>query len=167
MTAQTPHFKKLMENMQKQIKFSKIFVSILDKEQRALIDMDMPTLMTLSKQKESGMRQMLYVDEQIKEATNAIANAPDEHGATIKEICTILPATDAEKITIGSTLLKKIRLQIEEKNYINFRFTHDTLQYLGDAIRLISDGVATDPIYSTRGLGKAASVAPTLISREV
>lgn len=167
MTTATPHFTKLMANMQKQVKFSKIFITLLDKEQRALIDMDMDTLITVSKQKENGLRQMTYVDEQIKEASMDIAGNPEEDTISLKQLCTLLPEKDAGKIEIGATLLKKLRLQIQEKNYINFRFTHDTLQYLGDAIRLISDGVATDPIYSTSGLGKAASVAPALISREV
>ncbi len=167
MENQKPHFAKLMASLQKQIKFSKIFITVLDKEQKALLDMDMASLLTLSKQKESGVRQMTYVDEQIKEATQALLNAPEEQTVTLKEVCTVLPEKDAHKIEIGATLLKKIRRQIEEKNYINFRFTHDTLQYLGDAIRLISDGVSTDPIYSIQGLGRAASVAPALISREV
>ena len=167
MNSKTPHFTKLIANLQKQIKFSKIFISLLDKEQKALIEMDIDTLIAISKQKKSGVRQMVYVDEQIREATRAIANNLEKEELTLKQLCTILPENDARKIEIGATLLKKIRLKIEEKNYINFRFTHDTLHYLSDAIRLISDGVATDPIYSTCGLGKAASVAPTLISREV
>jgi flagellar biosynthesis/type III secretory pathway chaperone len=167
MSNKNPHFTRLMTNLQKQIKFSKIFTTLLDQEQQALIDMDMATLTTLSKQKENGVRQMTYVDEQISEAIDDILEGVKNTPKTLDEVCQTLPEPEAKKISIGSLLLKKIRLQIEEKNYINFRFTHDTLKYLGDAISLISDGVATDPIYTTHGLGKAASVAPSLISREV
>lgn len=162
-----PHFSKLIINLQKQIQFAKVFTTLLDQEQQALIAMDITSLTTLSKQKESGVRQMTYIDEQIREATEAILDGRKEQQKTLKEVCRVLPELQARKIAIGAALLKKIRLQIEEKNYINLRFTHDTLQYIGDAIRLISDGIATDPIYTTHGLGKAASVAPTLISREV
>jgi len=162
-----PHFTKLISNLQKQIQFAKIFTTLLNQEQQALLDMDMATLTTLSKQKENGARQMAYIDDQIREATGAILEGHGSRDQTLKEVCKVLPESDAKKLSIGAALLKKIRLQIEERNYINLRFTHDTLQYLGDAIRLISDGIATDPIYTTRGLGKAASVAPTLISREV
>lgn len=164
---QNPHLIKIITNLQKQIQFSKIFVTLLDQEKQALIDMDMATLATLSKQKENGVRQMAYIDEQIKEATEAIVDQPENEISTLKEVCALLPESEAKKISIGARLLRKIRLQIENKNYINYSFTHDTLQYLGDAIRLISDGIATDPIYTTHGLGRAASVAPALISREV
>lgn len=167
MQPQTPHFTKLIANLQKQIKFSKIFITLLDKEQAALIDMNIATLMTLSKQKESGLRQMTYVDEQIQEATRAILDVPKEESVTLQQLGAVLPKDDARKIEIGASLLKKIRIKIDEKNYINLRFTQDTLHYLGDAISLISDGIATDPIYSIHGLGKASSVAPALISREV
>ncbi len=167
MQTNTPYFTKIMTNLQKQIKFSKIFVSLLDKEQRALIDMNLNELMSLAKQKESGVRQMTYVDEQIKEAIRALLDAQETESISLQQVADVLPEADAKKITIGATLLKKIRQQIEEKNYINFRFTQDTLHYLSDAIGLISNGIATDPIYSSHGLGKAASVAPSLISREV
>lgn len=167
MSNKNPHFTRLMTNLQKQIQFSKIFITLLEQEQQALIDMDMATLSTLSKQKENGVRQMTYVDEQIKEATNAILEHPEDHPSTLREVCKVLSEPEAKKISIGTLLLKKVRKQIEEKNYINFRFTHDTLRYLSDAIRLISDGIATDPIYTTHGLGRAVSVAPSLISREV
>ena len=115
METNNPHFKKLMANLQKQIKFSKIFISILDKEQRALIDMDMGILMTLAKQKESGVRQMAYVDEQIKEASQALLGAPEEQAVTLKELCTILPEKDAQKIdwrflTIYSTRYRLLKL---------------------------------------------------------
>ncbi len=162
-----PHFTKLIINLQKQIQFAKLFTTLLDQEQQALIAMDMATLTNLSKQKENGAKQMAYIDEQIREATEAILDGPEEQEKTLKEVCKVLPESGAKKISIGAALLKKIRLQIEEKNYINLRFTHDTLQYIGDAIRIISDGIATDPTYTTHGLGKATSVAPALISREV
>lgn len=167
MTSQTPHFTKLISNLQQQIKLSKLFVTILDQEQKALVDMSIESLMTLSKQKENGVRQMTYVDEQIKEASRAILTVAEEKPVTLEQVCTVLPYDEAKKIDIGASLLKKIRKQIKEKNYVNFRFTHDTLQYLSDAISLISNGIATDPIYSIHGLGRAASVAPNLISREV
>lgn len=167
MQATTAHFTKLITNLQKQIQFSKIFITLLDNEQKALIDMNIGILMTLSKQKESGVRQMTYIDEQIQEATRAILDVPETESVNLQQVAAVLGEDDARKIEIGGALLKKLRMKIAEKNYINLRFTQDTLHYLGDAIRLISDGIATDPIYSIRGLGKAASVTPVLISREV
>ena len=166
--AETSNYQKLITNQNWKTELSQIFVNILEKEQTALVAMNMSELMTISRQKESGVRRIKYLDEQVQEAAAALANRqPEDSAIPLSELHSFLQPEEVSELKTTSTALASLRSMIHEKNYINHAFTRDTIIYLNDAIKLISDGVATDPIYSTSGLGRATSVAPSLISMEV
>lgn len=164
----TPHYKKLMDSLGRQITLSRAFVALLDKEQAALLTMGMENLMRLNKQKESGIRQITFLDEQIQQIAHDMVqdHAPDDI-IKLRDILPLLNKEEAKKLADNRQILTGLRRQIDEKNYINYSFTKDTLKYLNDAIGLISDGVNTEPIYSARGPGKAINHSPMLISKEV
>jgi flagellar biosynthesis/type III secretory pathway chaperone len=172
MTTNTPHFTTLMGHLNKQINYAYAFIHILDQEQAGLLKMGMAILMQISKQKENGLRQMIYLDEQIQQTAAAILDSEEERADDeVIQLRDLYPCLEQEEVdeleTIRQTLLR-LRAEIDRKSYINHSFTEDTLRYLGDAIALISDGLATDPTYSCRGhLAKMDRVGPSLLSREV
>ncbi len=172
MTAHTPYFETLMAHLNKQVSYTHAFIHILDQEQAGLLKMGMSILMQISKQKENGLRQMIYLDEQIQE-TAALILGPDiarddEEVIQLSELLPHLQPDEVEELKKIRETLVRLRAEIDRKSYINHSFTEDTLRYLGDAIALISDGVATDPTYSCRGhMTKMDKAGPTLLSREV
>ncbi len=163
----TPHYNKLMDSLERQTKLARSFVYLLDQEQAALQVMGMAQLMKISKQKESGIRQITYLDEQIQETMQDMLPETRETAIKLSDFASTLPAPEASELDEVRTILANLRKQIDEKNYVNYNFTNDTLQYINDAIGLISDNVGTEPIYSARGLGKAVNRSPALISRAV
>lgn len=172
MATHTPCFETLMGHLNKQVNYTYAFIHILDQEQAGLLKMGMSILMRISKQKENGLRQMIYLDEQIQEIAAAILG-PDperdpEYVIQLLDLYPHLQAEEAEELDTIRQTLKILRKEIDKKSYINHSFTQDTLRYLGDAIGLICDGISTDPTYSSRGLmAKMDKGGPSLLSREV
>lgn len=172
MTAHTPYFETLIAQLNKQTSYTHAFIHILDQEQAGLLKMGMSILMQISKQKENGLRQMIYLDEQIQETAAAIlgpdSDRDEKEVIQLLEVIPFLQPEEADELNEVRQTLTRLRDEIERKSYINHNFTADTLRYLGDAIALISDGVATDPTYSSRGhMAKTDKAGPSLLSREV
>ncbi|MDA3785953.1 MAG: flagellar export chaperone FlgN [Deltaproteobacteria bacterium] len=172
MTSNTPYFKTLMAHLHKQESYTHSFIHVLDQEQAGLLKMGMTILMQISKQKENGLRQMIYLDEQIQEVAAALIGPDTERDCAaviqLSDLSFHLQPEEAEELEIMRQTLVRLRAEIDRKSYINHSFTQDTLRYLGDAIALISDGVATDPTYSCRGhLARMDKAGPSLLSREV
>ncbi len=172
MTTNTPYFETLMGHLNKQVSYTLTFIHILDQEQAGLLKMGMSILMQISKQKENGLRQMIYLDEQIQEIAAAIlgpdAGRDEDTVIQLRDLMPCLQLEEAEELEEIRQTLVRLRADIDRKSYINHSFTEDTLRYLGDAIALISDGIATDPTYSSRGrMTKIDRAIPSLLSREV
>ncbi len=172
MTANTPYFETLMAHLHKQVSYTHAFIHILDQEQAGLLKMGMSILMQISKQKENGLRQMIYLDEQIQETAAAIlgtdAEGDDTEVIQLRDLYTHVQPHEADELEKIRQELVILRAEIDRKSYINHSFTEDTLRYLGDAIALISDGIATDPTYSSRGhMAKMDKAGPSLLSCEV
>ncbi|MBU0680918.1 MAG: flagellar protein FlgN [Proteobacteria bacterium] len=173
MTTTTPYFDTLMGHLNKQVSYTLTFIHILDQEQAGLLKMGMSILMQISKQKENGLRQMIYLDNQIQETAAAILglDAERDKDAVIQlsDLIPCLHVAEAEQLEKIRQTLIRLRADIDRKSYINHSFTEDTLRYLGDAIALISTGLGTDPTYSSRGLMAKMDKAgrPSLLSREV
>lgn len=172
MTANTPYFETLMAHLHKQVSYTHAFIHILDQEQAGLLKMGMSILMQISKQKENGLRQMIYLDEQIQETIALIVgddvDREDEEIIQLRDIYPYLEEEEVEELDKIRQTLGRLREEIDKKSYINHSFTADTLRYLGDAIALISDGITTDPTYSSHGhMAKSEKGGPTLLSREV
>ena len=170
MTTSTPHFERLMGQLNKQVSYTHAFIHILDQEQAGLLKMGMSILMQISKQKENGLRQMIFLDEQIQETATLIVgqDAVEEEVIQLRDLYPYLEEDEVEELDKIRQTLSRLREDIDRKSYINHSFTADTLRYLGDAIALISDGISTDPTYSNHGqMAKSEKGGPTLLSREV
>ncbi len=172
MTAPTPYFDILMSHLNKQVNYTHAFIHILDQEQAGLLKMGMSILMQISKQKENGLRQMIYLDEQIQDTAAAILGPDTERTEDeviqLRDLYPCFQEEEVEQLEKIRQTLVRLRAEIDKKSYINHSFTADTLRYLGDAIALISNGIATDPTYSSRGhLAKMDRAIPSLLSREV
>ncbi|MEN8258379.1 MAG: flagellar export chaperone FlgN [Thermodesulfobacteriota bacterium] len=172
MTAPSPHFEQLLAKLQKQMNYTHAFIHILDQEQAGLLKMGMSILMQISKQKENGLRQMIYLDDQIQEVAALILAEEGGRGEDdiiqLRDLYPHLQKEEVEELENIRLNLASLRDEIDRKSYINHSFTADTLRYLGDAIALISDGIANDPTYSSRGMmGKTEKARPSLLSREV
>ena len=172
MKAHSPHFEQLLTLLEKQVSYTHTFIHILDQEQAGLLKMGMPILLQISKQKEHGLRQMIYLDEQIQETASHIVGKEkqreEDEIIQLRDLYPHLQEQEVEELESIRLNLTRLRDEIDRKSYINHSFTQDTLRYIGDAIALISDGIANDPTYSSRGmLGKTEKARPSLLSCEV
>lgn len=172
MTTSTPHFETLMSQLNKQVNYTCAFIHILDQEQAGLLKMGMSVLMQISKQKENGLRKMIYLDDQIQATAAAISgvepSSEENEIIQLRDLYPFLQPHEVEELDAVRENLSSLRREIDHKSYINHSFTEDILRYLGDAISLISDGVSCDPSYSCRGhLARIDKAGPSLLSREV
>lgn len=172
MKAPSPHYDQLLALLQKQVNYTHAFINILDQEQAGLLKMGMSILLQISKQKENGLRQMIFLDEQIQETAALILGREEERQEgeiiQLRDLYPHLQAEEVEELESIRLNLAGLRDEIDRKSYINHSFTEDTLRYIGDAIALISDGIANDPTYSSKGMmDKTEKARPSLLSCEV
>ena len=163
----TPHYSKLIGHLERQTTLVKAFVQLMDRELAALQTMSMEELVKLSKHKESGLRQLTYLDEQVQETLAEMTPAGQQEVYTLRSLAATLPEEEGKELLEIRQSLHRLRSQISDKNYINHSFTTDTLRYITDAIALIAAQSISDPVYTPRGMGKAYNSTPAIFSRAV
>jgi len=162
------------------VKLSQDLLALLDSETAALRAMDTKELHKISKQKSTLISRIQFLDDSLKNhitdtepGSVSEASAIDCDRSVIPETSTfsgliaLLPIDRKETAQQCREKLSKIRQDILFKNFVNKKFTEDTLGYLGDAIALFTQPVIKHNTYSASGIGpRNASSLPQLISRE-
>jgi flagellar biosynthesis/type III secretory pathway chaperone len=161
----------ILDILKRQIAISTGFLAILEEEKNALVHMNIPSLISLTRQKESELAKIAQLDHSLQEvARRIIAPDFDRDHKTIK-LAELIPFMTREQTLAVKKYrdqLAELREKISSNNLINKRFAADTLGYINDAISLICGEVGGEPLYSGRpGRQQKRSSVPSLVSREV
>ena len=159
---------KFFEALDQEVLLSQDMLAILGEEQKALVAMDMQSLLRLSAKKENRLSRIQGLDSLLADLAREIC--PGAPGTTAK-LAALIPLLNPEeggKLAQYRKKLTGLREDILSRNQINKHFAADVKTYLNDAITLITSGIADRPMYGLTGLSRKPSLnQPSLISREV
>ena len=163
-TTNTPKAKDgqdIIEGLALNLKLSQELLIALHEESVALRAMDTQGLFRLSRQKDTLLAKIHYLDDSLKTLKTALTK---EHKTSSTPELT---SEQSQVIGHYKDKINSIRQEIQSRNMINKRFTEDTLGYLSDAIALISRPTAADNTYHIQGRSQARGrCLPSFISRE-
>lgn len=157
----------LFRALEKEISLCEELVTVLEKEKSALIDMEMQQLIGLSGLKQSLTERISRQDECIRESIMTLVDEPDGTVVKLSAVEPVIGDNDAEVLRKYREKLASLRFQIEDRNLVNRRFAEESLQYIGDAISMITGAIAEHTSYESRGNNRPSTPGPALISREV
>ena len=159
---------KFFEALEQEVTLAQEMVTLLAEEKKALVAMEMPKLIHLSKKKSNYAASIQALDELTQEIARKIITSPDAKTIKIASLTPFLSSEQAEKLQKYREELARLQELIITGNQINKLFAEDVKTYLNDAISLITSTAAQQPIYNLKGVNKQASVRqPTFISQEV
>ena len=159
---------RFFETLEQEVLLSQDMLTILQAEQKALVAMDMQTLIDLSGKKENRLSRIQALDSLLAELTKELRPEPSGKTARLATLIPLLTPEQRGKLAQYRKKLTGLREDILSRNQINRHFAADVKQYLNDAISLITSGIADRPMYGLTGLGRKPSLSqPSLISREV
>jgi flagellar biosynthesis/type III secretory pathway chaperone len=161
----------ILDILKRQIAISTGFLAILEAEKNALVRMDVPVLISLTRQKENELAKIAQLDHSLQEVARRIVAPDTEHHPRIIKLAELIPfMTREQTLTVKKyrDQLAELREKISSNNLINKRFATDTLGYINDAIALICGEISGEPLYGGRpGRQRKRSAVPSLVSREV
>lgn len=160
---------RFFELLQQQEHNSQAMLSLLAEEKKALLEMEMSALVSLSKRKEHQLAVIQNLDGILTDMAKDIALSAGIPVNGLSSLAPHLKAPDAEKLAGYRKKLTFLQEEILARNLINKKFAEETKKFLGEAITLISTGGSTQEGhgYTTRGLSKPSKNQPTFINREV
>ncbi len=158
---------QLFELLDHEVKLYEELLQILREEQRVLVEMDIETLISLSKKKENQLLKIRLLDESLQEMMKGLTGYPPTKTMGLSALAAFSTPTDAARINNYLTLLSKTRDSILDLNVLNKRFIEDTLGYLNDAIFLLTGAAMTPSVYGARGLTQQRVSGPMRINAEV
>lgn len=158
---------RLLEIFERQITLGEEFLLILAEEKTALVEMDMPALISLSRKKENQLVRLQNLDEALQEEARRLWPDTKEKIIRLAALTPHVSEAENQRLTDYRDRLAELRTTIDEKNLFNRQFAEDTGKYLNDAIQLISNAVVEHATYSTKGTPKRSSSQANLLSREV
>ena len=153
----TPHTsQETIEALALNLKLSQELLVALHEEATALRAMDSQGLFRLSSTKGTLLAKLHYLDDALKAqapAKDSSAEGPSPEQAVI--------------IRQYKERISTLRGEIMARNFVNKRFTEDTLGYLHDAISLITRPPEANNTYHIPGRSQARGRSlPNFISRE-
>ncbi len=161
---------KLVEGLRTNTRLSEDLKNLLRAENKALKTMAAQELFRLSKEKESLLTKIQYVDDVLKGVIEeAVAAEEDDKPAapTLAAILPLLAESERQIVKQYRQNLRELRQEIRTQTLINRRATLDTLSCLNEAVNLLTaHGDQAPATYGAVGFGRR-SVQPSLISREV
>lgn len=162
----------ILDILKRQIAISGGFLTLLEMEKKALIDMDMSAIVSLSKRKEQELTKIQQLDHSLQEVAAQFVPARTKSGNRTIKLAELIPFMTKEQTLAVKKYrdeLVMLREKIATNNLINKRFANDTLGYINDAISLICGEIAGDSLYKNgmRGKTKNRHASPALVSREV
>ncbi|HIJ78603.1 MAG: flagellar protein FlgN [Desulfobulbaceae bacterium] len=167
-TANTSLPAKFFETLEQEVTLAREMITIIAEEKKALVAMDMPALIHLSKKKSTHAVRIQSLDELAQNIAREITANPAAKSIKLASLTPLLSPAQAATLQQYRKELAKLQEMIMTGNQINKHFAEDVKKYLNDAISLITSAAAERPIYNLKGVNKQASVRqPTFISREV
>ena len=160
----------ILDILKRQIAISAGFLAILEEEKHALINMNVASLISLTKKKECELAKIAQLDHSLQEVARRIVTTNPQNNKKMIKLAELIPFMTREQTLAVKKYrdqLAGLREKISSNNLINKRFASDTLGYLNDAISLICGEVAGDRLYSMRGCQQRKTSVPSLVSREV
>jgi len=168
---------KLLLMLDKEILYADEILHLLEEELRALLEMDMPALVSLSRKKMEQLHRMQRLDTSVQEQIDAIlvcagkkgaANASGQEKKTvdISSVAELFANDSKEILQRKKELLQEKRREITDKNYINRRLVEDSLGFLNDAISLFTTR-PEEPGYNRKKAGRKSVSGPAFLSRAV
>lgn len=155
---QTPAAREIVEGLALNLTLSEDLLAALHEEQLALKTMDTQGLFRISRNKETLLAKMHYLDNSLQKTWATQGSDP----AT-----TNIPPEELRLIGQYKERINATRQQIKIRNTINKRFTEDTLSCLGDAIALLTRPARDENTYRVPGRSLArARTLPSVISCE-
>lgn len=155
----SPVEQEILEGLAINLNLSQELLTTLEEENTALRAMDTQGLFRISRHKDTLLAKLHYLDDSLR---NSLA----EEGKTQRAS----DPTSERMRMIGQykEKIRSLRQEIQTRNWINKRFTEDTLSYLSDAIALITRPVQAENTYRIPGRSLARGKnMPSFISREV
>ena len=167
-TAQRSLPPRFFETLEQEVLLSQDMLTILDEEEKALVAMDMQSLIRLSGKKENRLSRIHALDSLLAEMARELRPGAPDKTARLAALIPLLTPEEGEKLGRYRKKLTGLREEILSRNQINRHFAADVKLYLNDAISLITSGIADRPLYGLTGVGRKPSLSqPSLISREV
>lgn len=163
----TTAVQKIFDILEQEIRFSEELLRILNAEQAALTAMDLQSLVKNSRLKEAQLKKIQQYDAALQETAIRLTRLPEGKIVKIADLKPFITDVDAIKLEDYRDKLEALRQDVLDRNHINKQFANDTLGYLGDAISLITGAIRDQTSYGARGVARAGSSGPRLISREV
>jgi len=160
----------ILDILKRQIAISSGFLAIMEEEKHALINMNVASLISLTKKKENELAKIAQLDHSLQEVARRIVTTNPHNNKKMIKLAELIPFMTREQTLAVKKYrdqLAALREKISSNNLINKRFASDTLGYLNDAISLICGEVAGDRLYSMRGCQQRKTSVPSLVSREV
>lgn len=156
--SKSPLGQDLLDNLEVNLKLSQDLLSALHEESAALRGMDTQGLFRISRQKDTLLAKIHYLDDTLKASLVETDKTPSAD----------LTPENSRIIRQYKTKINGLRQEIQARNMINKRFTEDTLGYLSDAIALLSSPTVTENTYRVPGRAHLKNKnLPSFISREV
>lgn len=140
---------------------------LLKEENKAIQKMATQSLIRITSQKEELLAKTNYLDKKIAAIIKQYLADNGGEGNKISALLPFIPQEQGQILMQYQKNLSKYRQEIFTRNMINKRFTKDTLQYIDDAISLITNQSAGNHLYGNRGIACYANQKPAMISREV
>lgn len=167
-TATRPLPEKFYAILEEEVKLSEEIVSLLVQERKALVDMDMSVLISLSRKKENHVTRLQGLDSLLQEMARNFCESPSGKIIKLSALMPLLAKDEATRLNDYREKLAVLREQILSKNVVNRGFAQETKKFLNDAISTITHLVAEKPTYArTKGMSKPSVNQPSFISREV
>lgn len=170
---QPPLPTELPEIIAREVLLARNLLATLQEEQKALKKMDIQLLAKVSKMKELLSDQLQGLDAALRPAITAFAVThghplPSGRELKLEEIIPLFPSQLREPLGLQRRELTALRQEINTLNYVNHRFTSETLGFLNDTIALVTRAANTNrPLYNTKGAANSAYNRPSLFSKEV
>ncbi len=160
----------ILDILKRQISISSGFLTILEEEKNALINMDVPSLILLTRKKESELAKIAQLDHSLQEVARRVLPAESHKKKKMIKLSELIPFMTSDQISVVKKYrdqLAILREKISSNNLINKRFASDTLGYLNDAISLICGEMTNKSVYGMRGVKQRYHSFPARVSREV
>ncbi|MFH1215942.1 MAG: flagellar protein FlgN [Pseudomonadota bacterium] len=160
----------ILDILKRQIAISGGFLAILEAEKEALIQMDVNSLISLTRKKEQELTKIAQLDHSLQEvARRILAQEENKHQRIIKlaELIPFMTREQTLSVKKYRDQLASLREKISSNNLINKSFASATLGYINDAISLICGDIASTPLYSSHSRRSKSGSGPALVSREV
>jgi flagellar biosynthesis/type III secretory pathway chaperone len=160
----------IFDILKRQIAISTNFLTLLESEKQALIDMNMNAIIALTRHKENELAKMAQLDHSLQEVSRQAVISDNNDNDKIIKLVELIPFMSREQAVTLKKLrdqLAVLREKITDNNLINKHFASDSLGYINDAISLICNEITSEPAYHPGRQLPSGSPAPALVSREV